>query len=122
VEILDRAPPRGIHHHYTRLGFLDVATGTVIDCRNPWPPRGGRDGNTSDKRARGLAIAGGAIAVALIETLFAKGLLTLEESKTVLDHALRNVSLSHGADGAPEAIDVITGLMRDRFSARPETR
>ena len=41
VEILDRAPPRGIHHHYARLGIWDVAAGTVTDCRNPWPPRGG---------------------------------------------------------------------------------
>lgn len=41
VEILDRAPPRGIHHHYARLGIWDVAAGTVSDCRNPWPPQGG---------------------------------------------------------------------------------
>ncbi|MGZ8388743.1 MAG: right-handed parallel beta-helix repeat-containing protein, partial [Rhodoplanes sp.] len=38
VERLDRAPPRGIHHHYARLGIWDVAAGTVTDCRNPWPP------------------------------------------------------------------------------------
>jgi hypothetical protein len=38
VEILDRAAPRGIHHHYARLGIWDVGTGTVTDCRNPWPP------------------------------------------------------------------------------------
>lgn len=43
VEILDRAPPRGIHHHYARLGIWDVAAGTVTDCRNPWPPKGGDD-------------------------------------------------------------------------------
>jgi len=40
VEILDRAPPRGIHHHYARLGIWDVAAGTVSDCRKPWPPKG----------------------------------------------------------------------------------
>ena len=40
VEALDRAPPRGIHHHYARLGLWDVASGTVSDCRNPWPPQG----------------------------------------------------------------------------------
>lgn len=38
VEPLDRAPPRGIHHHYARLGLWDVDRGTVSDCRNPWPP------------------------------------------------------------------------------------
>ncbi len=40
VEMLDRAPPRGIHHHYARLGIWDVAAGTVSDCRKPWPPQG----------------------------------------------------------------------------------
>jgi nitrous oxidase accessory protein NosD len=40
VEILDRAPPRGIHHHYARLGLWDVPAGAVTDCRNHWPPRG----------------------------------------------------------------------------------
>ena len=38
VEQLDHAPPRGIHHHYARLGIWDVAAGTVSDCRHPWPP------------------------------------------------------------------------------------
>ncbi|RQO54775.1 hypothetical protein DBR47_22170 [Paucibacter sp. KBW04] len=41
VEILDRAPPRGVHHHYARLGIWDVAAGSVSDCRHPWPPEGG---------------------------------------------------------------------------------
>ena len=27
VELLDRAPPRGIHHHYARLGIWDVGAG-----------------------------------------------------------------------------------------------
>jgi hypothetical protein len=43
VEHLDRAPPRGIHHHYARLGIWDVAAGTVTNCRNPWPPAAGHD-------------------------------------------------------------------------------
>jgi hypothetical protein len=38
VEKLNREPPRGIHHHYTRLGIWDVDAGTVSDCRHPWPP------------------------------------------------------------------------------------
>lgn len=38
VETLDRAPPRGIHHHYARLGLWDVAANSVTDCRHPWPP------------------------------------------------------------------------------------
>jgi hypothetical protein len=40
VEQLDRAPPRGVHHHFARLGIWDVAAGIVTDCRHPWPPAG----------------------------------------------------------------------------------
>ena len=43
VELLANEPPRGIHHHYARLGIWSVAlgtVGTVTDCRTPWPPRG----------------------------------------------------------------------------------
>jgi Family of unknown function (DUF6519)/Right handed beta helix region len=40
VELLERAPPRGIHHHYARLGIWDVTAGTVTDCRHQWPPAG----------------------------------------------------------------------------------
>ena len=38
VEPLDAAPPYAIHHHYARLGFWDIAAGTISDCRDPWPP------------------------------------------------------------------------------------
>jgi hypothetical protein len=43
VEDLVNAPPRGPQHHYARLGFWDVASGTVSDCRTPWPPEAGAD-------------------------------------------------------------------------------
>jgi len=45
VESLDRAPPRGIHHHYARLGIWDVAARTVTDCRHPWPEETGGGGD-----------------------------------------------------------------------------
>jgi hypothetical protein len=38
VESLDAAAPVAIHHHYARLGFWDIAAGTISDCRDPWPP------------------------------------------------------------------------------------
>ena len=38
VEALDAAAPVAIHHHYARLGFWDIAAGTISDCRDPWPP------------------------------------------------------------------------------------
>ena len=78
-------------------------------------------GRIDDKMALGSAIARDAIAGALIEAFFEKSALSLEESRTVLDRALRNVSFHHRADGAREAVDIITKLMRGRFSARRET-
>ncbi len=41
VEVLQKAPPNGILHHYARLGFMTwVAggSGTFQDCRHHWPP------------------------------------------------------------------------------------
>ena len=37
VEQLVKAPPRGIHHHYARLGVLNGPTPSS-DCRTMWPP------------------------------------------------------------------------------------
>ena len=41
VELLQNAPPRGILHHYCRLGFIhwgtNIDTTTVTDCRDHWP-------------------------------------------------------------------------------------
>jgi hypothetical protein len=37
VEILDRAPPMGIHHHYARLAVVNFPD-TETDCRVLWPP------------------------------------------------------------------------------------
>jgi hypothetical protein len=42
VELLQDAPPRGILHHYCRLGFIhwgaNIGSTTVTDCRDHWPP------------------------------------------------------------------------------------
>jgi len=44
VEILDKAAPRGIHHHFARLSLWDAGTNTEpTDCRHHWPPEGGGD-------------------------------------------------------------------------------
>lgn len=37
IEILDRAPPLDIHHHYAKLALVDGA-GNANDCRVLWPP------------------------------------------------------------------------------------
>lgn len=38
IERLDHAPPRGLHHHYARLGVVNPDTGTATDFRTFWPP------------------------------------------------------------------------------------
>ena len=37
LEILDRAPPAGVHHHHARLALVTFPS-TVHDCRVFWPP------------------------------------------------------------------------------------
>lgn len=37
IEILEQAPPLGIHHHYAKLGFVSFPGG-FEDCRQFWPP------------------------------------------------------------------------------------
>jgi len=41
VELLDRAPPRGVHHHFARLAFWDIGAGSVVNCPHKWPPQAG---------------------------------------------------------------------------------
>jgi hypothetical protein len=45
VEILDAAPPLGVHHHYARLGIVTFPE-SETDCRRLWPPiaEGGGEG------------------------------------------------------------------------------
>jgi len=38
VEILNNAPPRGIHHHYAALSIVNFGTSGASDCRTEWPP------------------------------------------------------------------------------------
>lgn len=40
LELLDAAPPRGIHRHFARLAVV-AANGTIGDCRVLWPPASG---------------------------------------------------------------------------------
>jgi hypothetical protein len=42
IEILEAAPPLGVHHHYGRLAMVTFPT-TVVDCRTFWPPDFGDD-------------------------------------------------------------------------------
>jgi polyhydroxyalkanoate synthesis regulator phasin len=67
------------------------------------------------------AIAGGAIAAALIETLLDKGILTLDESRAVLDRVMRTIGAHSRDHGAFEAMRIIGGLQSGRFTARGTT-
>jgi hypothetical protein len=40
VEELDKAPTRGLHHHYTRVSIVAFPS-SATDCRTPWPPSTG---------------------------------------------------------------------------------
>ena len=41
VEELNAAPPRGIHHHYTKLSIVTFTSPpSYTDCRTPWGPSG----------------------------------------------------------------------------------
>ena len=40
IELLEQAPPRGIHHHYARLAILNFPD-DQDDCRIHWPPEFG---------------------------------------------------------------------------------
>ena len=42
IELLDRAPPLGIHHHYAKLAI--VTSSGITDCRTLWPPEAGGQG------------------------------------------------------------------------------
>ena len=42
VEILDHAPPRGIHHHYAKLGVYTPGQ-PLVNCTQFWPPSFGGD-------------------------------------------------------------------------------
>jgi hypothetical protein len=43
VEVLDEAPPHGVHHHYARLGVVTFPGTFAPDCRRLWPPTGTGD-------------------------------------------------------------------------------
>ena len=43
IELLDNAPPRGIHHHYAKLAIVTFPDDET-DCRTLWPPLAGDEG------------------------------------------------------------------------------
>ncbi len=71
--------------------------------------------DTSAEKMIGVGLAGGVVICALLDTLHAKGILTLEESRNILDDALRAVGPYAQSPEGFEAMQII-GLLRGRFS------
>lgn len=67
----------------------------------------------------GLAIAGGALASALLDTLYSKDLLSLDEARDVLESATKILDETHApADGVFEAKGIIAAMTNGRFAER----
>jgi hypothetical protein len=73
---------------------------------------------TSSELAPGTGLAGGAVAIALLEALYDKGVLDLTESRGVLDRALKALAPVIQTSQGYTASGIITALMRGKFSAR----
>lgn len=73
---------------------------------------------TGEELATGTALVGGAIAVALLETLFENGFLTLETSRSVLDRAIKSLAPVMQTPAGFQAVGIIGALQRGKFSAR----
>ena len=69
-----------------------------------------------DSKAIGGGPAGGAIAAALLETLFAKQIITFEKARDVLSRALTQAQAHSSCPEGWEAARVIGDLQRGRFS------
>jgi hypothetical protein len=74
--------------------------------------------NGTDVFAGATALAGGAIAAATLDALFDKGILTLEESRAILDRAMKSLAPAMQTEAGINASKIIGSLQRGRFSAR----
>ncbi len=67
------------------------------------------------EKMTGVGLAGGLVVSALLDTLYTKGVLTLEESRHILDAALASIGPYADSREGFEAVQVI-GLLRARFT------
>jgi hypothetical protein len=74
--------------------------------------------DANQKRTFAMALAGGAIATALLDTLHEKGVLTLDESRAVLDRAFKQLGTVASQEGGYEAVGIVSSMMSGRYSAR----
>lgn len=74
--------------------------------------------NTEIDKIAGVGLAGGAVVSALLDTICTKGILTLDESRGVLDTAMKALAPHMRTPAGYEASQIIGALMRGRFTAR----
>ena len=74
--------------------------------------------NDEADKIAGAGLAAGAVVAALLEVLHSKGALTLDESRNILDMAMRAVAPHMRNPAGFEASQIIGALQRGRFSAR----
>jgi hypothetical protein len=72
--------------------------------------------NTSDIKAAGAGLVGGAIASALLDILIEKNMITLADARAVLNRATEAISAHVGTPAGREAIQSIAILMNGCFS------
>jgi hypothetical protein len=75
--------------------------------------------NTEADKMTGVGLAGGAVVSALLDTLYAKGILS---SRSVLSSAMNALAPHQRTPAGYEASQIIAALMRVRFSQRGENK
>jgi hypothetical protein len=72
--------------------------------------------------AIGTALAGSAIGTALLESLFDAQILTLDQSRDILDRALSILGPVMQHSGEHRAVQVIAALQKGKFAAQSQSK
>jgi polyhydroxyalkanoate synthesis regulator phasin len=70
----------------------------------------------SSAKAVGMVVTGGALAIAFIGLLVAKGIIDADEARSVLEDALTRAAMHTGTWEGHEACLFIGGLLEAKFS------
>jgi hypothetical protein len=76
-----------------------------------------------EDRSRAVALAGGAVASALLDALVEKNILSVSEVRAVLLKAMNSIAPYKGTSIGYEASGMLAAVLHDRFpQERPEPR
>jgi hypothetical protein len=73
--------------------------------------------DTSNAKAVGMGIAGGAVAAALLDLLLTKGIIGSDEAHDVLENAMYRAAMHTGTFEGLEATKIIGDMIDTRFPA-----